>query len=312
MTPYSYADCLKTSYRINWRIEDVLADHQFDLAKRWLPLSLSGASRVTCLSEADKLKLTQVEMASYAHLFGYVEEFIAPKMSELASAQALHERETFDALSNFVAEEVKHMTLFRIVRARVNDTLGFNTQLVGGEADTAKFVLSKHSGAVLLLTAAIEWFTQRHYQEAFRDDAELDALTLKIFKAHWLEESQCARMDHLETLRAFEAMGSQAERDQAIYDLIELVAAVAGLLEAQATMDVSNFEQHLGRSLTQAERQEVFTGVYKAKLWTFIESGTSHPNFLELFLQVSTPEQQARVMQALHGLFSQPAQGMAA
>ena len=84
MSKYSFERCLQNSYRINWTIEGVLEDHRFDPDRRWLPLSLSGASRVQGLSEAERRKLTQIEMASYAHLFGYVEEFIAPKVSELA------------------------------------------------------------------------------------------------------------------------------------------------------------------------------------------------------------------------------------
>ena len=81
---YSYSDCLEKSYRVNWRVKDLIADHQFDPSCRWLPPRLSGAAGISCLTEAEKIKLTHVEMGAYAHLFGYVEEFIAPKMTSLA------------------------------------------------------------------------------------------------------------------------------------------------------------------------------------------------------------------------------------
>ena len=68
---------------------------------------------------------------------------------------------------------------------------------------------------------------------AFHDNEELDPLTKHIFKSHWLEESQHARIDRLETLRAFSRMTS-AEKDQAIDDLIELVGAVDGLMQKQS------------------------------------------------------------------------------
>ena len=89
-----------------------------------MPLQLSGAAHVKCLSEDEKRKLTHVEMAAYAHLFAYVEEFIAPKMSTLAKDFELEERTTFDALTNFAAEEVKHMMLFRRIRDQVDGEIG--------------------------------------------------------------------------------------------------------------------------------------------------------------------------------------------
>ena len=39
---------------------------------------------------------------------------------------------------------------------------------------------------------------QLHYVDAFRDDGDLDELTKRVFKAHWLEESQHAQLDHLD------------------------------------------------------------------------------------------------------------------
>ena len=298
MSAYSYTDCLQKSYRVNWKISDVIGGRHFDTTRRWLPAPLSGADRIACLAPAEKLKLTQVEMGAYAHLFGYVEEFIAPKMVALARDFELRDREAFDALTNFAAEEVKHMTLFREVRAGVDATLGFPLALLPGASDVARAVLGKHTGAVLLLTAAIEWFTQLHYLTCFSDDASLDPFTRHIFRSHWLEESQHARVDHLETLRAFRHM-TEAEKDRAVDDLIDLVGAVDGLLQAQARLDVQNLQSCLWRPLSEGERQEIYAGVLAAKRYTFIESGVTHPNFQELFGLVTTPAQQARVHAAL-------------
>jgi hypothetical protein len=298
MATYTYADCLQNSYRVNWKISDVLGGQQFDLSRTWLPARLSGAGAVTTLSPAEKIKLTHIEMGAYAHLFGFVEEFIAPKMVTLARDFEIENREAFDALTNFAAEEVKHMTLFREIRGLVDEAVGFPLALLSGQKDVARAVLSKSTGAVLLLTAAIEWFTQLHYLTCFKDDETLDPFTRHIFKCHWLEESQHARMDHLETLRAFDSM-SDAERDRAIGELVELVGAVDGLLEHQAGLDVDNFERYLGRTLGSPVRQEVHARVLDAKRYTFIESGVTHPNFQELFGAVTTRAQQHRVQQAL-------------
>jgi hypothetical protein len=303
MTTYSYGDCLQKSYRVNWKISDVLAGRQFDTSRPWLPARLSGASRVASLSPAEKIKLTHVEMGAYAHLFGYVEEFIAPKMVSLAGDFQIDNREAFDALTNFAAEEVKHMNLFRELRGVVDDAVGFPLALLPGAKDVARAVLGKQTGAVLLLTAAIEWFTQLHYLVCFKDDGGLDPFTRHIFKSHWLEESQHARMDHLETLRAFRGL-SAADTDRAIDDLIELVGAVDGLLATQATLDVENLARYLGRPLGRTEEREILASVLAAKRYTFIESGVTHPNFQELFGMVTTPAQQEKVGKALSPLLA--------
>ncbi len=303
MATYSYAECLQNSYRINWKIADVLGTNQFDTSRHWLPARLSGADAIISLSAQDKVRLTHVEMGAYAHLFAYVEEFIAPKMIHLACDFEVDNREAFDALTNFAAEEVKHMNLFREIRARVDRTVGFPLALLGDEKAVARAVLGKHTGAVLLLTAAIEWFTQLHYLTAFKDDDSLDPFTKTIFRAHWQEESQHAKMDHLETTRAFAGM-TVAEKDTAIDDLIELIGAVDGLLQKQAGLDVDNLERYLARSFTETEEREVYASVLKAKRYTFIESGVTHPNFQALFSEVTTPAQQEKVRTALGALLA--------
>jgi hypothetical protein len=298
MKTYSYKECLENAYRVNWTIDGLLDGRSFDRDRRWLPAELSAADAVTCLNEEEKRRFTHVEMGAYAHLFGYVEEFIAPTMTHLSRDYELDNREGFDALANFVAEEVKHMNMFRRVRTMVDETLGFELKLLDGVEDVARFVMSKNLGAVLLLIDAIEWFTQRHYVSAFKTDEDIDPLTRHIFRAHWLEESQHARIDHMEALRAFDGMDA-SERDVAVSDLIELVTAVDGLLVQQTEYDIRNLERYLGRIFDTAEKDEIRRAELEAKRWVFIYSGVTHAKFEELFLYVTTPDQQQRVQEAL-------------
>ena len=303
MPTYSYAECLSNSYRVNWRIADVIGGQHFDPARPWLPARLSGAGRATRLTALERLRLNQVEMGAYAHLFGFVEEAIAPRMVGLARNVELDEREAFDALTNFAAEEVKHMALFREVSSAVDDALGFPLTLLPGARDVARVVLGKSVAASLLLIDAIEWMTQRHYLTSFKDDASLDPFTQHIYRAHWVEESQHARLDHLETLRAFRDL-AEPQKDQAFDDLIELVRAVDGLLQTQAGMDVDNLQRALGYALGVEARQDVLAAVLAAKRYTFIETGVTHPNFLDLFGQVATPTQQQKVERAVGGVLA--------
>ena len=306
MSAYTHSDCLQNSYKINWRIRDVLGDEHFDRSRHWLPRRLSGADGIPFLTEREKACLTHVEMGAYAHLFGYVEEFIAPEILSLAKGYEIEEREAFDALANFAAEEVKHMTLFREIRDRVDETLGFRLRLLEGEKEVARTVLSKNRGAVLLLTAVIEWFTQLHYLSAFKDDETLDPLTKKIFKAHWQEESQHARMDHIETLRTFSNM-SEADKEQAMADLIVLVGAVDELLKKQAQYDLENLERYLNRTFTTVERSAILQSVLRAKRFAFIESGVTHPNFKATFVEVTNPVQRDRVGNAIATMLQEQA-----
>jgi hypothetical protein len=303
MSTYSYANCLEHSYRVNWKVGDVVDGRRFDRARPWLPARLSAAPRAASLTATERLTLNQIEMGAYAHLFGFVEEFIAPRMVELAREVEPKDREAFEALTSFAAEEVKHMVLFREVRAAVDDALGRPLDLLPGARDVARVVLGKHPGAMLLLTTAIEWMTQLHYLDCFQADAELDPFTRHIFKSHWLEESQHAKLDHLETLRAFTGLSAD-ERDQAIDDLIELVGAVDGLLQTQAALDVGNLERVLRRTLPAPARRETLAAVVAAKRYTFIETGVTHPNFQELFGMVTTPAQRGKVEAALGGVLA--------
>ena len=59
---------------------------------------------------------------------------------------------------------------------------------------------------------------------------------------------------------------------------------------------------NLDRSFSEAEREEVTASVLKAKRYTFIESGVTHPNFQEVFTEVTTEPQREKVGAALGSL----------
>jgi hypothetical protein len=308
MPSYSYADCLERSYKVNWKIKDVLGFADFDLDRDWLPAGLSARGAVTCLDAREQRKLTHVEMGAYAHLFGYVEAFIAPSMVALAREAGHGPGAAFEALTNFAAEEVKHIHLFRQVRQRVDEKLGFKLRLLEGEVEVADLVLGKHPGAILLMTSAIEWLTQHHYLTAMRITFDLDPLTLDIFRSHWMEEAQHARLDHLETVRLFKGL-TEAGRDEAIDDLLWLISAIDALLQEQAGLDLANLGTYLGRVFTPGEGRELQGALLGAKRRCFLECGLTHPSFQELFLLVTTPDQQGKVKRALE-LLQDPQDGL--
>ena len=119
-----------------------------------------------------------------------------------------------------------------------------------------------------------------------------------MFLFHWKEESQHAILDELEWRRE-DARLTEAERDQAVTDLIELVAAVDGVVQAQAQADAGYFLQrsrphvHAGRGRRHPRRAA------QAYRWQYIVSGVQEPRFGEVLAELVTPAQMERIGAAL-------------
>ena len=164
--------------------------------------------------------------------------------------------------------------------------------------DVASVVLGKSTWAVLALTCHIELFVLSHYRSSIDPDTDLSALYKDVFLYHAREESQHAILDELEWRRE-NANLSAAERDRAVDDLIELVAAVDGILQAQARADAAYFLGICGRSFTPQEAERVRACVLKAYRWQYIVSGVQDPRFTGILGDLITPEQGARISAAL-------------
>ena len=164
--------------------------------------------------------------------------------------------------------------------------------------EVASLVLAKSTWAVLALTCHIELFTQAHYRQSIEPEENLSELYKDVFLYHWREESQHAILDELEWRRE-DALLSPAERDVAVDDLIDLVAAVDGLLQVQAASDVDYFLTNSGRSFNEREAERVRTVVLKAYRWQYIVSGVQDPRYMGILGDMITPEQLRRISSAL-------------
>ena len=138
-------------------------------------------------------------------------------------------------------------------------------------------VLGKSRLAALLLTSLIEWFTQRHYLEHVRDEADLDELFRDLLKFHWIDEAQHAKADSLLIDEVARGLGAE-EREQAVDELLELGMAVDGLLAQQIEMDIAALEAATGRRFTETEKAEIRDHQRRSYRWTFLVSGLEHPN----------------------------------
>ena len=105
--------------------------------------------------------------------------------------------------------------------------------------DVARAVLAASTWSVLALTCHIELSVQAHYAESITPGTELCPLFKDVFGFHWKDESRHVVLDELEWKDEHATLSPDAQ-DEAVNDLIALVAAVDGLLQAQAAAGVQN------------------------------------------------------------------------
>ena len=294
-----YARCIEISKRIRWDIDaDVIRGREFDLTQKFLPDSLSKADRLEFLNPGQQRLLSQVQGRTYANIFGLVERFISAKILEVSRDHWFGDQVALESLVRFTDEELKHQELFRRIEALCAAGMPEGYSFKPDPNEVAAVVLGKSTWSVLALTCHIELFTQAHYKQSIEQDDNVSELYKDVFLYHWREESQHAVMDELEWRREDAGM-SGAERDRAVDDLIDLVVAVDGILQAQSTADAEYFCNIAGGSFDAAQRERVAQGLLKAYRWQYIVSGAEHPKFQEILGSLVTAEQGERIGNAL-------------
>jgi hypothetical protein len=294
-----YSRCIQSSKRVRWDIdEDVIRGRSFDAAHKFLPDGLSLADTFTTLSSDEKRFMSQIQGRTYANIFGLVERFINAKVLELSHDHALGDQQVVEALVRFSDEELKHQELFRRVETMVGEVLPEGYRFDVDPNHVARAVLAKCTWAVLVLTLDIELFTQLRYRRSIDPDAELSGLFKDVFLFHWKEECQHALLDELELVR-HDATLTAAERDRAVDDFIDLVAAVDGILKAQAASDAAYFAAKCGRAVAAEEAQGIEAAFLAAYRWQYIHSGAKHPYFGKVLSGLVTDGQSRRIEAAL-------------
>jgi hypothetical protein len=294
-----YARCVQASKRVRWDIEeDIIRGRSFDTAHKFLPDGLSLANAFTTLSADEKRFVSQIQGRTYANIFGLVERFINAKVLELSEDHWFGDQVALEALVRFSDEELKHQALFRRIDKMVGDVLPDGYRFDVDPNAVAHAVLGKSTWAVLALTLDIELFTQLHYRESIDPDAELSELFKDVFLYHWKEESQHAILDELEWVR-HDAGLTAGQRDRAVDEFIELVAAVDGILQAQAKADARYFAAKCGRAVDEAEARAIEAAFLKAYRWQYIHSGAQHQHFGKVLSSLISENQGQRIQAAL-------------
>jgi hypothetical protein len=294
-----YAQVVRLSKKSEWQIDrDLLQDRQFDFNRNFLPAGLSRVDRLTFLPSRDVRLLSQVQGRTYAYIFGLVERFISAKMLDQGRAHALDDQHAMEALVRFTNDELKHQELFRRMDLMIADQMPMGYRQMANPNDVARAVLGASTWAVLALTCHIELFVQSHYVESIVTTADLCPLFKDVFMYHWKDESQHVVLDELEW-KDEHARLSPAQREQAVDDLIALVAAVDGILQAQSAADAEYFVRIASRQYTDQEVAEIRSVVLGAYRWQYIITGVRHPHFGKLLTSMTTPAQMQRIQAAL-------------
>jgi len=294
-----YAKSVEVSKRVRWDIDrDVIRSRSFDFAKKFLPDGLTRVGGLEFLGREEKRLLSQIQGRTYANMFGLVERFIGPKMIEMSREHWLGDQAAFEALVRFTDEELKHQELFRRVERMTAEGMPAGYSFLPQPNDVAGAVLGKSSWAVLALICHIELFVLAHFRQAIEPDAELSELWKDVFTFHAREESQHAIIDELEWKRE-DGKLAPAQRDRAVGDLIDLVAAVDGILQAQAPSDVDYFLRICGRSFDKPQVERLREAMLKAYRWQYIVSGVQDERFQKILGGMVTDAQMKRIGSAL-------------
>ncbi|MCY1263034.1 hypothetical protein PSJE_03315 [Pseudomonas jessenii] len=299
-----YAQMVRSSKKSEWQIDrDLLQDRSFDFSRKFLPDGLSQVDRLTFLDAAQARLLSQIQGRTYAYIFGLVERFISAKMLDQGRAHVFDNQLALEALVRFSNDEIKHQELFRRMETMMSSKLPAGYRQVADPNEVARAVLAASTWSVLALTCHIELFVQAHYVQSIAPREELCPLFKDVFKFHWKDESRHVVLDELEW-QDEHAKLSSAEHDQAVNDLITLVAAVDAILQAQSAADADYFISHASRSFSVDETAQIKACVLSAYRWQYIISGVRHPHFGRLLTQMTTPAQMSRIQTALAPIMS--------
>jgi len=299
MEGYDYAKCIELSKKVRWEIDkDVIRGRKFDLSQKFLPDGLSKVNQLDFLNEEERKFLGQIQGRTYANMFGFVERFIVAKSLDITRGHWLGDQIALEALVRFCDEELKHQELFRRIEPMMAAEMPEGYRFLHQPDAVAAAVLKKSTWAVLAVILEIELFTQEHYRQSIEPDESLSPFFKDIFFFHMKEETTHALVDELEWLREDKKL-TPKERDRAIDELIEIVTAVDGLLQAQTKADVEYFFKVRAASVGNGKKDRMAEVVLKAYRWQYIFSGVEHKRFRTALGSLMTEAQGERINSAL-------------
>jgi hypothetical protein len=184
----------------------------------------------------------------------------------------------------FAEEEVKHQQMFLRFGEMFQAGFGTPCGLIESPQDVAAVIMSKSPMAVTLVTLHLELITQSHYVDCMRENREMEPLFRSLFKHHWMEEAQHAKLDVLELTKLIRD-ASPEQIQQTIDDYFAIAEAFAVLLAQQAKLDVASLERAVHRTFSESERAEIARAQTRSYHRAFLRSGVTNSAFLEFLAE---------------------------
>ncbi len=283
---YTYADCVKKSEQVSWRLDDVMpADARLNFDLDFLPQALAP-TRLEFLSTREQRSLNQIAGNAYLNLFHFVEEYILATMMKHCQAELFGNSSALRALTRFVDEELKHQQMFERFREAFARDFGHPCAVLDNAAEVAGLIMSKSPLGVLFTTLHVEWMTQEHFTACIRDARAVDPFFKSLLHHHWLEECQHARIDTLEAIKLASGL-NRDQREAAADEYIEILGALDGLLVRQAEFDVESLQAAAGRVLPENEADRVLNSQHRGYRKTFLWYGMTHRNVQEILTEMA-------------------------
>jgi hypothetical protein len=297
LTSSEYARVIELSERVSWKLDEVFPEGaSLDFGKPFMPGAMSADVQLPFLTASEALVLNQIYGNSYAWLFYFVEAYIVEMAMQHAQAEIHRDDLKLRALLRFAEEEVKHQQMFLRFRAMFDRDFGSPVDLVDSPQAVARVILARSPMAVLLVTLHLELITQSHFVDCIQDSGELDPLFQSLFRRHWVEEAQHAKLDAMEIVKLRREADAAAVQTT-IDDYFAIAGAFAGLLEAQAKLDVSSLARATGRTFSSEQVTAIEERQRRSYHRTFLRSGVTNAQFVE-FLGEHFPAALAGARQA--------------
>lgn len=292
-----YEHCVDVSERVAWKVNDVFPiGASLNFGKSFMPGGMWQGKTLSCLSDEEKRKLNQIYGNSYRYLFYFVEAYIIAMAMEHARAELYGDDHTLRAMLRFADEEVKHQQMFQRFGEMFDSGFGSSCDLVESPQAVAEVILSKSPMAVLLVTLHLEIITQTHFVDSMRESDEIEPLFKSLFRYHWMEEAQHAKLDVLELKKLSEG-ASDEQLQTAINDYFDICGAFSGLLAQQGKLDIASLARATGRTFTAEEHAEIEAAQRRSYHRAFLYDGLTSPQFIE-FLREHFPSAVDRAAQA--------------
>jgi hypothetical protein len=294
-----YARAVRASKSVRWEIErDVIRGRQLEREHKYLPDGLSLVTKLGFLSADERRFVSQIQGRTYANMFGLVERFINAKVLELSRDYLFDDQVALEGLIRFSDEELKHQELFRQVEQLAGHDMPAGYRFVPEPNEVARVVLAKSTWAVLALTCHIELFSLAHYKQSIEPDAQLSPLWKDVFLFHWREESQHALLDEYEWRREDRRVDHSA-RNRGVDDLIALIGAVDGIVQAQSAADAEYFLGQSTRQFAAPEQAAIRTTFLAAYRFQYLWSGLAMTRFPNVLFELVDAAQRTRIEAAL-------------